>query len=148
MSFPASRITPGVQSVFRVVIGFLFTCHGAASLFGVLGGAVGTHGGTVSFPTWPGWWAAAIQLACGILVMIGAGTRAAALLASGSMAFAYFTVHFPHSPFPMENEGEPSALYAWAFLLIAAIGPGPWTVVELVRKIVRTAPAAQPVGAE
>ncbi|WP_020659188.1 DoxX family protein [Amycolatopsis benzoatilytica] len=147
-SLSISRTAPAVQSVFRVVVGFLFACHGVASLFGVLGGAVGTHGGTVPFASWPGWWAAAIQLVCGVLVALGAGTRAAALVASGSMAYAYFTVHFPNSPFPIENQGEPSALYAWGFLLIAALGPGPWTVVEWVRKIARTAPAARPAGAE
>ncbi len=54
-----------VQSLVRIVVGFLFACHGAASLFGVLGGAVGTHGGTVPFGAWPGWWAAAIQLVGG-----------------------------------------------------------------------------------
>lgn len=147
-SFPISRVTPGVQSLFRIVIGFLFTCHGVASLFGVLGGAVGTHGGTVAFLAWPGWWAAAIQLICGSLVILGVGTRFAALLASGSMAFAYFTVHFPNSPFPIENEGDPSALFAWSFLLIAAIGPGPWTIVELARKTGRTTSVDQPVGTE
>ncbi|GLX49623.1 hypothetical protein Shyhy01_25730 [Streptomyces hygroscopicus subsp. hygroscopicus] len=51
---PAAKAAGPVQSLVRVVVGFLFACHGAASLFGVLGGAVGTHGGTVPSGAWPG----------------------------------------------------------------------------------------------
>lgn len=43
----------------------LFACHGAASLFGILGGAAGTDGGTLAAGTWPGWYAAVIQLVGG-----------------------------------------------------------------------------------
>ncbi|MGQ5639013.1 MULTISPECIES: DoxX family protein [unclassified Streptomyces] len=133
-----SVVSPGpnaagpVQSLVRIVVGFLFACHGAASLFGVLGGAVGTHGGTVSFGAWPGWWAALIQLIGGVLVALGLFTRSAALICSGSMAYAYFTVHQPTGLLPIENNGEPSVLYAWTFLLLAAFGPGPWALERLV----------------
>ncbi len=65
-----------------------------------------------------------IQLACGALVLLGAATRPAALVASGSMAYAYFTVHQQHAPAPLQNGGEPAVLFCWAFLLIAVLGPG------------------------
>ncbi|MGB8944599.1 MAG: DoxX family protein, partial [Streptomyces sp.] len=45
---------PYALGLFRIVIGLLFACHGAASLFGVLGGAMG--GGTIDAGTWPGWY--------------------------------------------------------------------------------------------
>jgi putative oxidoreductase len=128
---PASRaasLTGPVQSIFRIVVGLLFATHGIASLFGVFGGAPGTHGGTYAFGTWPGWWASAIELVCGVLVALGVGTRVAALICSGVMAYAYFTVHIEHALLPLENGGEPAALYSWAFLLIAVIGPGPWAL--------------------
>lgn len=112
-------------SISRAVIGFLFACHGAASLFGVFGGAHGTDGGTVELGVWPSWWAAAIQLVGGGLVALGLLARPAALLCSGSMAYAYFVVHQPQALMPMNNGGETAALYAWAFLLIAVAGPGP-----------------------
>ncbi|MEV4559399.1 DoxX family protein [Kitasatospora sp. NPDC049285] len=118
----AVRVRPHVIALHRVVVGLLFACHGAASLFGVLGGAHG--GGSLKAGDWPGWYAAVIQLVCGVLVLIGLGTRWAALLASGSMAYAYFTVHQEHALFPLQNGGEPSVLFCWAFLLIAALGPG------------------------
>ncbi|MEU7277451.1 DoxX family protein [Streptomyces sp. NPDC045431] len=113
---------PYALGLFRVVVGLLFLCHGAASLFGVLGGAVG--GGTVPAGAWPGWYAAVIQLVGGALVLVGLGTRTAAFLASGSMAYAYFAVHQPMGLFPLENGGEASALFCWALLLLVFTGPG------------------------
>lgn len=136
-AFTITSLTGPIQSIFRIVVGFLFACHGAASLFGVFGGASGTHGGTVAFGTWPGWWAAVIELVCGVLVALGVGTRVAALLCSGSMAFAYFTVHIKHGLLPIVNSGEPAALYAWIFVLIAAMGPGPWALASKLSRAQR-----------
>ncbi|MEG3626486.1 DoxX family protein [Streptomyces poriticola] len=113
---------PYALGLFRIVVGLLFACHGAASLFGVLGGANG--GGTVPAGTWPGWYAAVIQLVGGGLVLLGLGTRAAALVSSGSMAYAYFKVHQPGGLWPMENGGEAAAMFCWAFLLLAFTGSG------------------------
>ncbi|AXK33311.1 DoxX family protein [Streptomyces armeniacus] len=107
--------------LFRIVVGLLFACHGAATLFDVLGGP---HGGVPGFAEWPGWWAAAIQLAGGTLVLVGLGTRPAAVVSSGSMAYAYFVEHQSEALFPIENGGEPAAMFCWGFLLIAALGPG------------------------
>ncbi|MEU1332162.1 DoxX family protein [Streptomyces sp. NPDC005865] len=114
---------PYALGLFRIVIGLLFACHGAASLFGVLGGAPGT-GGTIEAGTWPGWYAAAIQLVGGALVLLGLGTRAAAFISSGSMAYAYFKVHQPEALWPMQNGGEAAAIFCWAMLLIVFTGPG------------------------
>ncbi|WKV70360.1 DoxX family protein [Streptomyces sp. PCS3-D2] len=113
---------PYAIGLFRIVTGLLFASHGAASLFGVLGGAHG--GGTVAAGTWPGWYAAVIQLVAGALVLLGLGTRAAAFAASGSMAYAYFTVHQPGALWPLQNGGEASAMFCWAFLLLVFTGPG------------------------
>ncbi|MEU3988665.1 DoxX family protein [Streptomyces platensis] len=121
------RSTPHALALFRIVIGLLFACHGASSLFGVLGGAMG-QGGAVPTGSWPGWYAAVIQLAGGLLVMFGLGTRAAAFISSGSMAYAYFSTHQGSGLFPIQNGGEPSALYCWAFLLIFFTGPGAWAL--------------------
>ncbi|WP_406860682.1 DoxX family protein [Streptomyces sp. HUAS MG47] len=125
MNTPVSRLNqaqPYALGLFRIVIGLLFACHGAASLFGVLGGAQG--GGTVPTGVWPFWYAAVIQLVAGGLVLLGLGTRIAALVASGSMAYAYFVVHQPEALFPLQNGGESSAVFCWAFLLLVFTGPG------------------------
>ncbi|MFI0236391.1 DoxX family protein [Streptomyces sp. NPDC016845] len=113
---------PYALGLFRIVIGLLFACHGAASLFGVLGGSTG--GGTVDAGTWPSWYAAVIQLVGGGLVLLGLGTRAAALISSGSMAYAYFKVHQPESLWPLQNGGEASAVFCWTMLLLVFTGSG------------------------
>ncbi|TDQ05152.1 DoxX family protein [Labedaea rhizosphaerae] len=116
---------PHVTALFRIVVGLLFACHGAATLFGLFGGG---HGAPPSFAEWPSWWAAVIQLVGGLLVALGIGTRVAALICSGSMAYAYFTVHFPKNFLPIENGGESAAMFCWAFLIIAVTGPGKWAL--------------------
>ncbi|WP_443056421.1 DoxX family protein [Streptomyces sp. MUM 178J] len=114
---------PYALGAFRIVVGLLFACHGAASLFGILGG-MGGSGATVPAGAWPGWYAAVIQLVGGGLVLLGLGTRSAAFIASGSMAYAYFSVHQPEGLFPLQNGGEASALFCWALLLLVFTGPG------------------------
>ncbi|MCP3783884.1 DoxX family protein [Micromonospora sp. A3M-1-15] len=140
-----ARLHGPVLSLFRMVTGLLFLCHGAASLFGVLGGNPMT-GRAVPVGEWPGWWAALIQLVCGALVLVGLFTRPAALLASGSMAYAYFVVHQPDGPLPLRNGGEPAALFCWSFLLVAVLGPGTWALDTLLSRPrgVVTEPAARP----
>jgi putative oxidoreductase len=125
------RFTAPTWSLFRVVVGLLFLCHGLASIFGVLGGNRGS-GQAIEAGAWPNWYAALIQLVCGALVLVGLATRPAAVLASGSMAYAYFVVHQPQGALPIQNGGVTPALYAWAFLAIAVIGAGPWSVDALV----------------
>lgn len=111
--------------VFRIVVGLLFTCHGAATLFDVWGGP---HGGQPpNFGAWPNWWAAAIQLIGGALVLLGLSTRSVALICSGSMAYAYFFEHQSGGLFPIENGGESAAMFCWAFLLVVFFGPGRWS---------------------
>jgi putative oxidoreductase len=122
-----ARLTELVTTLFRVVVGLLFALHGAASLFGVFGGNRGS-GEAIAMGTWPGWWAALIQFVGGLLVLLGLGTRVAAILCSGSMAYAYFVVHQPDGLLPLNNGGELAALFCWSFLLVAALGAGPWSL--------------------
>ncbi|WFE32423.1 DoxX family protein [Micromonospora sp. WMMD975] len=133
-----------VLSLFRIVVGLLFMLHGAASIFGILGGNPVT-GEAIPVGTWPGWWAALIQLVCGALVLVGLGTRPAALLASGSMAYAYFVVHQPHGLLPIRNGGEAAAMFCWSFLLVAVLGPGTWALDALLaRRRAATSEAPSP----
>ncbi|MER5755086.1 DoxX family protein [Streptomyces sp. NPDC002088] len=150
MSARLNRTQPYALGLFRIVVGLLFAVHGAASLFGVLGGAAGT-GGTVEAGTWPGWYAAAIQLAGGGLVLLGLGTRAAAFISSGSMAYAYFNVHQEHALWPIQNGGEPSVMFCWAFLLLVFTGSGAFGLDQLFARRTAThgerAPEQTPVTA-
>jgi putative oxidoreductase len=115
-------------ALFRIVLGFLFVCHGVKLIFGVFGGEA------VPFGAWPNWWASIIQLIGGTAVALGIGTRVIALVCSGSMAFAYFSVHQPGGLLPIENGGEAAVFFCWGFLLIAVIGGGRWSLSSAFRR--------------
>ncbi|MEY9864052.1 putative oxidoreductase [Catenulispora sp. GAS73] len=135
---PDSRsLSPIVLSLYRIVIGFLMACHGASTLTEF---PVKPAGHTLSPTTWPGGVAAALQLVFGVLVMIGLGTRLSAVVLSGTMAYAYFSVHQKHALLPMANGGEPAALFSWSFLAIAFVGAGPLAIDALLAR-------SRPVGA-
>jgi len=121
-------------SLYRAVLGLLFACHGAATLFGVFGGAVGT-GKTLSALQFPDGTAALIELVGGALVLVGLATRPVAVLCSGTMAYAYFTVHVFHGLFPIENGGELAALFSWGFLMVAIFGPGPLSLDQVIGQL-------------
>lgn len=126
-----SKYSPFTYAVTRVVVGFLFACHGAQKLFGVLGSVQEELGGM-------GMAAGLIEFIAGILVAIGLLTRLAALLASGEMAFAYFKVHAPIGFWPIMNGGEWAVLYCFFFLYVATKGPGDFSVDSVVGKYRKT----------
>ena len=68
------------------------------------------------------------------MVVLGLGTRPAALVCSGSMAYAYFTIHQEKAALPIQNGGEAAVMFCWAFLLIALAGPGAWAVETLLTR--------------
>lgn len=126
MSARLNNAQPYAIGLFRIVVGLLFACHGARSLLGVLGGDE-----TVAAGTWPGWYAAVIELVGGSLVLLGLGTRAASFIASGAMAYAYFDVHQPNALFPIQNQGELATAFCWAFFLLIFTGSGAFGVDRL-----------------
>jgi putative oxidoreductase len=121
-SLSARLATYGV-AVFRVVIGGMFLTHGTANLFGWPAGGMSPE----AF-AWPGWYASVIELVVGALVLLGLFTRPAALLGSGAMAYAYFSVHLGDGFWPVTNGAQDAALYAWGFLLLACTGPGAFSL--------------------
>jgi putative oxidoreductase len=108
---------PVVLSLFRIVFGLLFTCHGTSGLFGWPASAVAPTGSLL-------WFAALIELITGVLITIGLFTRPAAFIASGLMAVAYFTQHLPNGFWPINNNGELAVMFCWAFFLLVFTGPG------------------------
>lgn len=117
-----SRWQPQLLAVLRIVVGLLFLEHGLSKFFAF----------PVPFPVHPlpplliG--AGVVELLAGILVTAGLFTRLAAFVASGEMAIAYWTQHFPKSPWPLANMGEAAILFCFVFLYIAAAGPGAWSI--------------------
>ena len=111
-----------VYAAFRIVVGFLFLWHGMQKLFGFPGTM------PPGAPAFIIWTAGPIELVCGILVMVGLFTHFAGFLASGLMAFAYWMGHGTHALLPIQNQGELAVLYCFAFLYVAARGPGTWSI--------------------
>ena len=109
-------------ALFRIVVGFLFLCHGMQKLFGFPGTM---PPGAPAFIVYIG---GSIELIGGILVMIGLFTRWAAFISSGEMAVAYWMAHGPRALLPIVNQGELAVVYCFAFLFIAARGGGIWSV--------------------
>jgi putative oxidoreductase len=116
-----------IFAAFRFVAGLLFAAHGAQKLFGAFGGEVMTSNPMMLA-------AGIIELAGGLMIAAGLLTSWAAFIASGQMAFAYFIAHAPRGFWPIVNKGELAALYCFAFLYIAARGPGPYSVDRALRR--------------
>jgi putative oxidoreductase len=115
------------------VVGVLFAAHGAAGLFGVLGG-INPNGGSFAFGYWPGWWAAMVGMIGGAMVALGLFTRTTAFLCSAMMSYVYVTVHLPHAWLPTASGGETAALFSLIFLLITSIGPGSYAIDTVIRE--------------
>ena len=100
-----SQFQPLLLSVLRVMVGLLVLQHGTAKHLGIPAGPMNN----MSVTTMSGA-AGIIELACGVLIIIGLYTRAAAFLLSGMTAVAYFYAHAARSFFPILNGGESHSL--------------------------------------
>ena len=112
-----NRYSPQVYCLMRLVIGGLYVFHGAQKLFGAVGGHK-AHGAFMMT-------AGIIEFGGGLLVALGLFTTIAAILCSGEMAVAYWTVHAKMGTWPIENKGELAVVYCFVFLFIAFYGDGP-----------------------
>jgi putative oxidoreductase len=110
------RFEPYAYPLLRIVAGLLFLFHGLQK-FGILGGAMVPLMGKLGL-------AAIIETVGGALIMVGLATSPVAFICSGEMAYAYFTQHQPKGTWPIQNQGELAALYAFLFLYISTRGSG------------------------
>lgn len=129
MKLTEGRYAPQALSLLRIVTALLFLQHGTSKL--------------LQFPPFPMgevpvgslfWIAGVIEIVGGLLLLVGLLSRPVAFLLSGEMAVAYWMVHAPQSTFPLLNQGEGAILFCFIFLLIAAAGPGPWSLDAKRRK--------------
>jgi putative oxidoreductase len=111
-----------VYALMRIVIGFMFLCHGLTKIFGWPGEP---HEGTPEFIRWV---AGGIEAVGGALVMVGFATRLAAFVSSGLMAFAYWLAHGTGALLPINNQGELAVIYCFVFLYVCARGAGIWSI--------------------
>jgi putative oxidoreductase len=116
-----SRFAPYAYTLLRVVAGVMFSVHGMQKILGILTDKQPPVGSQL-------WIGGIIELVCGLLIATGFFTRAAAFLASGTMAVAYIQYHWKLALderfFPVVNKGELAALYCFVFLYLACAGAG------------------------
>jgi putative oxidoreductase len=120
----ATTWAPRLLSILRIMAGLLLFEHGTAKL---LKFPIVTSMARIDLTSMSGI-AGFFELIGGALLLIGLFTRPVAFILSGMTAVAYFYAHFGRSFFPIVNGGELAALYCFAFLYLAAAGPGPWSV--------------------
>ena len=123
-SLSQSRFTPWAITALRIITGLLFIEHGLVKLAGFPEGAQpGVQPLTSLFGV-----GGVIELATGLLVVVGLVTRPAAFVAAGQMAVAYFMFHAPSGFYPVLNGGEPAILFAFIFLLLSTTGAGAFSL--------------------
>ncbi|HEY1913544.1 MAG TPA: DoxX family protein [Vicinamibacterales bacterium] len=125
MSSPVpSRLTPHLLSALRIVAACLFVVHGTQKTFGFPGHVFHLPPLPLTLFATAGY----LEVAGGVLMLLGWQTRPVAFVLAGEMAVAYFTQHLPRGRWPINNGGELAILFCFVWLLICAAGPGPWSV--------------------
>jgi len=119
-----SRWQPQLLAVLRIVVALLFLEHALIKLLGFPPGGKPGLQDVGSFL----WIAGVIELVTSLFVLLGLFTRAAAFVAAGEMAIAYWMVHAKMGLYPAVNMGEGAILFCFVFLYLAAAGPGAWSV--------------------
>ena len=124
-----NKWAPQILSLVRLVSAFMFIQHGTAKMFGF---PMAMGPGELDYFSLIGL-AAILEVAGGLLLLIGLFTRTVAFILSGEMAVAYFMAHAPSGFWTLTNHGESAVLFCFVFLYIAAAGGGSWSV-DKVRK--------------
>jgi putative oxidoreductase len=122
--------SPRILGVVRIVTGFLFLTHGSAKLLGYPHVAMFDGLQLLSLMGIAG----ILELAGGLLIVLGLFTRPVAFVLSGEMAAAYFMAHAPQGFLPLVNQGEAAVLYCFFFLYLFVAGPGAFSIDALRRK--------------
>lgn len=122
-----TRLQSLAGAALRIVAGGMFACHGAQKILGWFTDKPGPPAGSQL------WFGGIIELVGGLLVAFGLFTRPAALLASGTMAVAYFQFQWKLATanlmfLPIKNGGELAVLYCFVFLVFAVAGAGAYSI--------------------
>ncbi|MGN6101461.1 MAG: DoxX family protein [Devosia sp.] len=120
------KYAPIALALLRIVAALLFIEHGTQKFFDFpASGRPGPAGGLPPQLMLAG----CIEVVGGLLVLVGFGTRFAALVMSGEMAVAYWMAHVPRGGFfPLQNFGESAVLFCFVFLYLVFAGPGAWSL--------------------
>lgn len=123
------RFEPHLYAILRIIVGFLFLCHGTQKVLGW----PATGKPTLSITSFFGF-GGLLEIIFGVMILVGLFTGWTAFLASGEMAVAYFMSHAPQGFLPIVNKGELAVVYCWLFLYMASRGSGIWSLDALRRR--------------
>jgi putative oxidoreductase len=115
------KARPYVLSIIRIIVALMFMEHGLQKFF-----AFPSAGPAEMTPLI--YIQGVIEIAGGILLLLGLFSRPVAFILAGDMAAAYFLAHAPRSFFPAVNFGDAAILYCFIFLYMVFAGPGRWSV--------------------
>jgi putative oxidoreductase len=122
-----SKFEKQVYPIMRIIVGFLFLCHGSQKLFNIPPSPMEFSGFIVLL-------SGTIEFFGGLLIFLGLFTRWAAFICSGEMAFAYWMSHGTHAVLPIINHGELALIYCFIFLYISTQGSGSFSIDHLWNK--------------
>jgi putative oxidoreductase len=124
----AAALEPQARAVLRLIVGFLFTLHGLRKIFDVLPSVAGRRNAPPfaidSLPPVTGY----LELAGGILLMLGLFARQTAIVLSAYALLAYAFVAQPRTLWPIRNGGIEALLYFAVCLYFFAAGAGAWSL--------------------
>jgi putative oxidoreductase len=127
--FRSPRWSPYLLSLMRFMIGYMYIQHGTEKLWGYPAGRIdhdflSLHG-----------FAGLLELPGGILMMLGLFVRPAGFILAGQMAVAYWARWAPRGFWRSLIVGEASIYFCFAYLLMSAIGGGPWSLDQILATI-------------
>ena len=122
-AFP-DTLTPYLQSLARIVFGFLLLRHGMEQLLGypeASAAARMSYEGILEL----------VAVPAGLLMIAGLFTRKVGLVLAVMYLTLFFVGPLQRGPFTHRNGGDPVLLNAFFFLYLAASGGGAWSVDRL-----------------
>jgi putative oxidoreductase len=117
-----SPYRPNFLAILRIMTALLFLAHGTSKLLGWP-----DTGFTPQLFSLPGL-AGVLEVAGGVLLVLGYLTRPVAFILAGEMAVAYFMAHAPRGFHPILNGGESAVLFCFVFLYLVFAGAGAWSL--------------------
>jgi len=118
------RLTPYLQSLARIVFGFLVLRHGMEQL---LGYPEASNAARMSYEGF----LELVAVPAGLLMIVGLFTRQAGLVLAVMYVTLFFVGPLQRGPFTHRNGGDPVLLNAFFFLYLASSGGGAWSVDRL-----------------
>jgi len=117
-------LTPYLQSLARIVFGFLVLRHGMEQVFGYpepSQAARMSYEGILELIAFP----------AGIAIMLGLFTRRVCVVLAAMYLVLFFVGPLQRGPFTHRNGGDPILLNGFFFLYLAAAGGGAWSLDRL-----------------